>query len=266
MEVSLVPGHPNPPDTLAQPAESGPQHMATMPLQDPGPIAETGVQNTPAELGEAAAKTSTSADELHSLPIDSAYQWPELPGPANWADLEYLVYSQNQSAASGRARFRYQNQEQSKFRLTYREEPVNQEFPDADPERWLGEVTGEIGPDGLQPRSDGRHDIQQGLANRDLMTALFRFMHVPPGRPGVSGEMRIGSATYRYEVVQLQGLETRSRGTLVTLLVSIQPLAEQAAAVEVWLAVDYRYLPVRIRQIDTQGQITLLSIDRFAIE
>lgn len=206
----------------------------------------------------------TSADDLFEFPFD--IQLPGNPMPASLADLEYKVFSENQSGPTGRARYRYRILENGQYRLAYRESAIGAETSAGDQERWLGEVVGDVGPEGLQPQADDNPADPLTLGDSSLMSALFQFMHLPPGQPGSSGDMRIGDRTYRYEVIQPQTIETPSRGLLTTLQIRIQQLGLQTPAIEVWLAVDYRFLPVRIRMVDAHGKITLLRIERFTEE
>ena len=207
---------------------------------------------------------SATAADLHMIPIDS--QLPESAVPASLVDLEYTSTTENQAVPAGRTHYRYRILENGQYRLAYRELPVGAETLAGDEERWLGEVAGDVGPDGLKPQPGDNPAGLPALGDGRLMSALLQFMYAAPGRPGTSGEMQIGDSVYRYEVVQMQAMETPYRGMLSTLQVRIQQLGLQAPAVEVWLAVDYRYLPVRIRLVDGQGIITLLRIERFTVE
>lgn len=207
---------------------------------------------------------SASAADLHLMAFD--IQLPTGQMPASLADLEYTVSTENQSGPTGHARYRYRVLEDGTYRLAYGEAPVQPETRDAGHEEWRGEMVGHIGPDGLQPQPDDMPAGGAAFLDSRLVGVLFQFMHLPPGLPGSSGEMRVGDTAYGYEVIQPQAMEMPSRGLLSTLQVRIQQLGLQGPAVEVWLAVDYRYLPVRIRLVDTSGNLILLRIERFTVE
>ena len=89
--------------------------------------------------------------------------------------------------------------------------------------------------------------------SQDIVSFLFQLaLHPPlPGRVRMPITNGLRFETYELEVLAEEKIET-PLGTLNTL-----PLRQQrkqaSESIEVWLAVDYRYLPVKVRFIDRDG-------------
>jgi hypothetical protein len=91
---------------------------------------------------------------------------------------------------------------------------------------------------------------------QDLVSFMFQFVLAPP--PPGRYRLPIASGprfeTYEVEVSAETSIET-PLGTLRTLPVRQIPRSGQGT-IEIWLAADYRYLPVRIRHYDRKGHFT----------
>ncbi|MCX7628076.1 MAG: DUF3108 domain-containing protein, partial [Methylophilaceae bacterium] len=70
--------------------------------------------------------------------------------------------------------------------------------------------------------------------------------------------------TYTYDFEGEEWFETRL-GTFRTWRI-VKSNAERDDKMEFWLAVDYRYLPVRIRQTERDGTVTELVATSLTIE
>jgi uncharacterized protein DUF3108 len=91
---------------------------------------------------------------------------------------------------------------------------------------------------------------------QDLISFVYQFVMTPPA----PGRHRIPITTgTRFEIFDVNvGEETRIEtpiGTLKALPIKQVP-RPGAESVEVWLAADYRYLPVRIRHFDRDGSFS----------
>lgn len=88
---------------------------------------------------------------------------------------------------------------------------------------------------------------------QDLMSFVYQFVITPPapGRYRVPITTGAEIEVYEVEVAPEQDLETPV-GTVRALPVRQVPRPGKES-VEVWLAADYRYLPVRVRHFDRQG-------------
>ena len=89
---------------------------------------------------------------------------------------------------------------------------------------------------------------------QDFMSFIYQFVLAPPA----PGRYRIPITTgsrfdvYEIEVLEEAAIETPI-GTLKALPVKQLP-RPGAESIEIWLAADYRYLPVRIRHFDREGR------------
>ena len=91
---------------------------------------------------------------------------------------------------------------------------------------------------------------------QDFMSFIFHYVLAPP----VPGRYRVPITTgsrfdvHEIEVSAEQSIET-PLGMLRALPVRQLPRAREGS-IEIWLAADYRYLPVRIRHFDRNGNLT----------
>jgi hypothetical protein len=89
---------------------------------------------------------------------------------------------------------------------------------------------------------------------QDLMSFIYQFVLAPPARGRHRVPITTGSRfeVYEIEVSEEAAIET-PLGTLKALPIRQIP-RPGAESLEVWLAADYRYLPVRIRHFDRDGR------------
>jgi hypothetical protein len=91
---------------------------------------------------------------------------------------------------------------------------------------------------------------------QDLVSFIFQFVLAPPAPGRYRVPITTGSRydVHEIEVSALERIET-PLGTLRALPVRQLPRPGEAT-IEIWLAADYRYLPVRIRHYDRRGNFT----------
>ncbi|HEY3326321.1 MAG TPA: DUF3108 domain-containing protein [Novimethylophilus sp.] len=112
---------------------------------------------------------------------------------------------------------------------------------------------------------DRRSSVEIVDGTQDMLSFLYQFMFVPPLE-----QMRVTVAngkklkTYVYSFEGEQKLETRM-GTLRVIHIA-KSSGDADEKTEVWLAADYRYLPVKIRQTDKDGTVTEQLATRLLIE
>jgi hypothetical protein len=114
--------------------------------------------------------------------------------------------------------------------------------------------------------ADTRHsvvEVQGGT--QDMLSFMYQFMFVPP-----LDEMRITVVngkklkTYAYVFEGEDRVETHM-GVLRTWHIA-KSAADGDEKTELWLAVDYRYLPIKIRQTDKDGTVTEQIATRLLLE
>lgn len=88
---------------------------------------------------------------------------------------------------------------------------------------------------------------------QDVMSFIYQFALVPPEPGRFRLPITNGSRfeTYEIEVFQEESIET-PLGTLRALPVKQIPRAG-SESIEIWLAAEYRYLPVKVRYLDREG-------------
>jgi Protein of unknown function (DUF3108) len=88
---------------------------------------------------------------------------------------------------------------------------------------------------------------------QDLMSFMFQFVLLPPAPGRYQLPIATGTRfeTYGFEIRPEEPIETPI-GTMRALPVRQLPRAG-AESIEMWLAAEYRYLPVRIRHYDREG-------------
>lgn len=103
----------------------------------------------------------------------------------------------------------------------------------------------------------GRVPERRALAlpanSQDFISFMYQFSLAPPapGRTRVSITNGSRLETYELEVLELENIET-PLGMLAALPIKqLRRTGEES--IEVWLAADYRYLPVKVRFIDREG-------------
>ena len=99
----------------------------------------------------------------------------------------------------------------------------------------------------------------------DRQSLLFQFMFSPPIDAG--GELILTDGekfgTYSYRIEGMEIVDVKSQGAIRTLHVILSG-SEYADTIELWLAPDFRYLPLKVRHTNSSGDVIELlatSID-----
>lgn len=110
----------------------------------------------------------------------------------------------------------------------------------------------------------GKQTLQLPEGTQDLLSFMYQLAFAPPQSSAVQMQVTNGRKldSYAYWVVE-EALET-PMGVLNTLHLGKQR-EEGEKDTEVWLAVDYHYLPVKISQIDKDGDGLVLLANEIAI-
>lgn len=106
----------------------------------------------------------------------------------------------------------------------------------------------------LQLASGGRDSAAKLVPGvRDMLSFVYQFAFSLPEKGDIQVDLTNGRKldSYRYRIVAEEDLET-PLGPLKTVhLTKLHNPGEEGT--EIWLGMDYHYLPVKIRQIDKQG-------------
>ena len=111
-------------------------------------------------------------------------------------------------------------------------------------------------------------DLPEGT--QDLLSFMYQFMHVPPLQhmqvPIVNGKkLRVYDYSFEGEEQVNSAL-----GELKTIHI-LHSGSNEEEKTELWLAIDYQYVPVKIRKIDSDGSVvemlaTRISTNRTVID
>ncbi|MCE5182446.1 MAG: DUF3108 domain-containing protein [Betaproteobacteria bacterium] len=109
-----------------------------------------------------------------------------------------------------------------------------------------------------------RKTVKLPEGTQDLLSFMYQLAFAPPQRSAVQLSITNGRKldSYVYWVVE-EALET-PMGTLQTLHLG-KRREEGEKDTEVWLAADYHYLPVKISQVDKDGDGLVLLVNEIAI-
>lgn len=109
-----------------------------------------------------------------------------------------------------------------------------------------------------------RKTVKLPEGTQDLLSFMYQLAFAPPQRSAVQLSITNGRKldSYTYWVVE-EALET-PMGTLQTLHLG-KRREEGEKDTEVWLAADYHYLPVKISQVDKDGDGLVLLVNEIAI-
>lgn len=110
----------------------------------------------------------------------------------------------------------------------------------------------------------GKQTLKLPEGTQDLLSFMYQLAFAPPQRSAVQMQVTNGRKldSYAFWVVE-EALET-PMGVLNTLHLG-KHREEGEKDTEVWLATDYHYLPVKISQIDKDGDGLVLLADEIAI-
>lgn len=100
------------------------------------------------------------------------------------------------------------------------------------------------------------HSVQLPAGAQDFMSFIYQFVLAPPA----PGRHRVPITTgSRYEIYEIEVApeETIETPLGVVKALPVKQLARPGAeSIEIWLAAEYLYLPVRIRHFDREGQFS----------
>lgn len=289
LEAKLTPPPPAPRPEPAKPPKSRPSKPRPQPLPVkeaaalPEKAAATPGETAPAETPEVAAPPAASPAE----PEPAAAEAPSMP---KRVEIRFTLFKGQNGLSVGRA-VQSWKLEGASYTISSVAEATGL-FSLFTSGKFIQLSQGEITPAGLKP-SDYR--VERGQADKtdtarfdwsamtltlasggesktlklpegtqDLLSFMYQLAFAPPQRSAVQMSLTNGRKldSYAYWVVE-EALDT-PLGRLKTLHLGKQREPDEKDT-EVWLAADYHYLPVKISQVDKDGDGLVLLANEIAI-
>ena len=100
---------------------------------------------------------------------------------------------------------------------------------------------------------------------QDLLSFMFQFMYVPPLQNmqlNITNGKKVGVYDYSFEGEEVISTKMGELNTVHLLRSS----AEKEKTTELWLALDYQYVPVKIRETEKDGKVYVLLVKALKTE
>ena len=207
---------------------------------------------------------------------------PGLTGRVLQADIQFELYAGEARQPIGRAQHRYVTPDGDLFGISVQAEPAG----DQQGKQWSIEVSGRVTRFGLSSFSyqmqgleaerffglvrpeGGRASVDAASANDvrkgrmydnmlDRSSLLYHFMAQPPARTGGRIWLTDGKIQQQY-AYRIEGYETVTlveSGGVRALRLRFEAL-NGPGSIDLWLLPDQHYLPVRVRFVDRDGEVT----------
>lgn len=279
--LSEAPGKDRWLDLAERAAKRGPETPAASaahPAPPKKPRPERKSESAPAK--QAKLPQSTEA----SPPPDSTavIALPGLTGRVQRADIQFEIYTGEARQPVGRAQHRYLAPDGDLFGISVQGEPV----AGSPGSGWSIEISGRVTRFGLSSfayqtqgeaadrffglaRREGR-DVSSGAASADAVrtgrlkdnlldrnSLLYHFMAQPPSMAGGMVWLSDGKVHQQY-AYRIEGYETVTlveSGGVRALRLRFDALNGRGS-IDLWLLPDQHYLPVRVRFVDRDGEVT----------
>ena len=217
-----------------------------------------------------AAETPRKVNQKPEIPL------PDKNSPASWAEIEFEIFSGEGRKLLGTGLQRYESDGLGQYQLSFKEKGEPEER--AQNNSWQLQITGRIAQRGLMPFDFQRQGdlAEQLMALNEGSTAssieirngrmpdgvldrqslLFQFMFSPPIDAGGQLMLTDGEkfGTYSYRIEGTEFVDVKAQGAVRTLRVVLSG-SEYADIIELWLAPDFRYLPVKVRYTNSNGDV-----------
>jgi Protein of unknown function (DUF3108) len=248
------------------PAE--PVHTTEQTLAPPAPVANDDPPMAETKEEDTAETTAPVAPE------------EALPAPYQTVDTHFDLYVNGEKRPSGTATIEYRAQS-GKYNLRWEIQAnglLRLLYP-----KLTQESSGEIGEHGLRPTqyryvfgsradknytadfnwkervislitSKGAHLEDLPIQTQDLLSFMYQFMYIPPTqemRVTLTNGKRLGEYEYTFEGEEPLEIAGHSVNTMHIA----HARGDRDEKVELWLATDYRNVPVKIRKIEKNGMV-----------
>ncbi|MEZ0209765.1 MAG: DUF3108 domain-containing protein [Methylophilus sp.] len=259
----------------------------TAPVGDPPePLADAAAASPTSETSEdamAQEEEARNAEIAAWHETDSAIVEPDaaLPPPYQRVSTEYAVYVNGEKQPAGSANIDYVQEPSGQYNLRWVVEGrglLKLLYPKLEQQS-----RGDVGPHGLKPHfyryafgskadkiyeanldwetnfitlktSKGEQRVDLPRNTQDILSFMYQFMFVPPLQ-----EMHIALTngrrlnTYQYEFEGEDSMVIADQ-TIQTVHIA-HTRGETDEKIELWLATDYRYVPVKIRKQEKNGMV-----------
>jgi hypothetical protein len=283
MQVEMMPAplpKPLPPAIKPKPKKAAPAAVPATP-QDAAPAVEAPAEtasSTPAEAGDAA--TPVLEENEPPEEVTEALPEPSKPDPVNYVEMEYEVKRGGQAGTLGRTHVLFKVHDENRYTLTSETEAqgLASLFISG---KLVQRSEGLVTEHGLQPQhffyqygnneakaqraeldwdnhtiamQSSKGLVTQALpaGTQDLLSFMYQYMYQDPlaqMQVAVTNGKRL--RTYSYSFEGEEQVQTRM-GEIRALHIAKSTGNEKT---ELWLAVDYRYLPIKIRKTDEDGTV-----------
>jgi len=249
--------------------------------EDTSPTTSASGTTIPSNTVAAKSKNSTPPPQPVEVPrkVDQQQEVP-LPDnttPPSWVEIQFEIFSGEDKNLLGTGLHHFESNESGNYLMRF----IRTARPGEDnqDDSWQLMVEGKINRKGLSPSTYNR---QGSLAERllalnedstassieirngrmpdsilDRQSLLYQFMFAPP--TDIGGQLMLTDGKnfneYTYRVAGMESIEIKSLGVIRTLHL-ILVASENLDTIELWLAPDFRYLPVRIRHTSPNKIVT----------
>lgn len=246
--------------------------------QQPPALPEAPISDTAQPDTETAMQAE---DETRVAELDQAVDDAEQPAPYQQVSTHYEVFVNGETSAAGKASIDYAVTPDQQYTLTWTVEGrglLKLLYP-----KLVQESRGAVGPRGLKPayyryafgsRADKAYEARFDWETRlltlktgkgeqshdlpantlDILSFMYQFMFVPPLQEmhvALTNGKRLGEYDYAFE-----GEEPLQLGELTVQTIHIaHSRGDTDEKIELWLASDYRYVPVKIRKVEKNGMV-----------
>jgi hypothetical protein len=283
MQVDMMPAplpKPLPPAIKPKPKKAAPAAVPATP-QDAAPAVEAPAETASSTLAEAGDAANPVLEENEPPEeVTEALPEPSKPDPVNYVEMDYEVKRGGQAGTLGRSHVLFKVHDENRYTLTSETEAqgLASLFISG---KLVQRSEGLVTEHGLQPQhffyqygnneakaqraeldwdnhtiamQSSKGLVTQALpaGTQDLLSFMYQYMYQDPlaqMQVAVTNGKRL--RTYSYSFEGEEQVQTRM-GEIRALHIAKSTGNEKT---ELWLAVDYRYLPIKIRKTDEDGTV-----------
>jgi len=257
-----------PPSSTKQPASKIVESKKeVLPPSEPKPLPVTLSNNRPQQ---AQIEIPRQVEQQAEMPV------PDQNSPASWVEIEFDIFSGADKKLISAGLLHYESSNEY-YELSFKEKMNISEMNSSN--FWQSIITGRITKRGLSPISyerqgklpkqlmtlenlpfeiDSSNESQSGRMPDgilDRQSLLLQFMFFPPNdnnqlmlTDGIKAE------AFTYQIQEMAAIDVKKIGAINTVHLVIYG-GKDTNTTELWLAPDFKYLPVKGRYINSNGDI-----------